>query len=74
MENIKIEQKDGYVVIKCETPTHIDRIAFPTSKDIAQLRDACNEFLEVQEECPNCGEKAGTYSLGRVCCACHEEL
>jgi len=26
------------------------------------------------KECPYCGEKAGTYSLGECCNACHEEI
>jgi hypothetical protein len=37
-------------------------------KCIEKMNDIKNK------ECPNCGEKAGTYSLGECCNACHHEI
>jgi hypothetical protein len=34
----------------------------------------CEVIEQKIKPCPNCGEKVGTYSLGKACCACHEEF
>jgi len=45
------------------------------SKDLGKRADAIIKRIKEEEfqPCSNCGSKAGTYSMGNMCKACHTE-
>jgi len=72
-ENVKVSTQNSEAEDKFQRLQELVLLQAQTTQSLAEK---CIEKMNdiKNKECPYCREKAGTYSLGECCNACHEEI